>query len=252
MPLDDTTPVRADVPISLHPEMLSPFQDVLDKKDTVGVSAFAAGREALRLCHEAYARINDAEAEVRKTSPKVTRRSATGANHTSIAMNYEELADAASRALARLSPSIDRRVEELKRHFDTLTKAVETALDDPKRKTPEGLALASEVRAHLKSLPEAKRLKFAAEAVDAGDRETVAALLQAPPFLSGFDAQAMSILRARAANKFAGVESAQLEAVNTLIERATGAGGRLMRRFSEVIDRRKPKSDAISVLEGVK
>ena len=73
-----------------------------------------------------------------------------------------------------------RRIKELEGYHDALGKRVAEALDTPARRTPKGLALANEVRAHIKALPESRRWSFVAEAIQVGDRATVAAVLAAP------------------------------------------------------------------------
>jgi len=62
---------------------------------------------------------------------------------------------------------------------------VAEALDQPVRRTAEGLALASEVRSHAKGLSDAKRWAFVGNAIETGDLPTVAAILAAPPPLAG-------------------------------------------------------------------
>ncbi|WP_211371419.1 hypothetical protein [Altericroceibacterium indicum] len=55
---------------------------------------------------------------------------------------------------------------ELNGYRDTLANRVSVALDHAARKTPEGLALAAEVRAHVKAVKKPdERMKFVAQAM---------------------------------------------------------------------------------------
>ena len=94
-------------------------------------------------------------------------------------------------------------MKELNGYRDTLARRVAAALDHPARKTPEGLALAAEVRAHIKAMKKPdERMKFVAQAVDAEDVETVAAVLHAQPLLSGLAPKTHATLRARSSPRW--------------------------------------------------
>jgi len=250
-PLDESTPVRGDVPLGMHPDALLSVSDTLNRPDTLGIPALAAAREAMRLCYDCYGRLNDAERDLQAVAEPAVRRQhpADRGGHTEVSGNVhmvngkptrivdaEEFITAAERALARVSPAVDRRMTELKGYRDALAQRVATALDLPARKTPEGLALASEVRAHIKAMKQpAARGKFVLDAVEAGDLPTVAAVLHAPPFLSGLDAGTHALACSRAAARFAPVDSGQLEATEVAIAHVAAAGTTTTRRFGDVL-----------------
>jgi hypothetical protein len=248
--LDEGTPVRGDIPLGLHPDAMMTHTQTLDVPDTLGRSVMSAAREALRLCYDLYGRLNDAERDLQAVADPALRRQHPVAKsaRTEVTDNVrmvngtprrivdaEDFIAAAERALARTSPAIDRRLAELTGYRDALAKRVEAALDTPARKSPEGLALASEVRAHIKALKQpVQRTKFVADAVAAGDLATVAAIIHAPPFLSGLDANTHASIRASAANRFAPVDSAQLDATEVAIDRVSSAGSATLGRFAAV------------------
>jgi hypothetical protein len=122
------------------------------------------------------------------------------------------------------------RVAPVSRRF---FKRGDAPLDEPRRKTPEGLALAAEVRAHFKAMPQSERLEFAMEAIEAGDKSS--ALLHAQPFLSGLDVKSHATLRAQAAAKFAPIDSAQHAATSAAIDRVMNAGSSLFGRYTKVL-----------------
>ena len=249
--IDENTPIRADVPISLHPDSLLGIGERLDVQGTVGTNVLAAAREALRSGYDLFGRMNDAERDLQAMAEPARRRqhAAEKGGRTEYTDNVrmkngkptrvvdaEEFIAAAEKAYARVAPTIDRRVAELNGYRDTLATRVATALDHPARKTPEGLALAAEVRAHIKMVKKPdERMKFVAQAIDQGDLPTVAAVIHAQPFLSGLEPAAHETLRARAAAKFAPVDSAQLAATEAAINHVTTSTSALVKRLGDIV-----------------
>lgn len=268
--LDDSTPIRADVPITLHPDSLLGIGQPLEAEGTLGNSVLAAAREGLRLCYDLFGRMNDAERDLQAIADPARRRQqpAERGGRTEYigdvrmkngkptrVVDAEEFIVAAEKAFARVSPAIDRRLKELNGYRDALEGRVATALDHPARKTPEGLALAAEVRSHIKGLKKSEeRTRFVMQAIDVGDIPTVAAVLHAQPFLSGLAPADHTTLRSRAAAKFAPVDSAQLAATEAAIDHVSTSGSRLVARFAEIAALRNvPAAKAaksIKALEG--
>jgi hypothetical protein len=252
---DDKIDVRHDVPIRMHPDSLLNHIDTLNKDDTIGIFALSAAREALRICHVAYGRINDAEAVLRKYPPsKACRPSGKPSDGDNVHLvnsaptvqvEQEAFIDAAEKALTRIAPQVDRRVRELSGIQEILSKRVSNAIDEPARMTPEGLALAQEVRSHVRSLSRKARNAFVAQAIEANDKATVAAVLHAQPFLSGLDNAAQGMLRERAAAKFAPVDSAQLAATTAAIQQVSNAVTLLLERYTKFCSSRNasPRQD---------
>lgn len=248
---EDGVPLRADIPLDHHPDSLLGVARALNEPGSIGISALAAAREALRIGYEAMGRLNDAERDmnamgepaVRRQHPVAgTARSEYGDNVRMIrgrptrVQDATEFIDAAEKAFARTAPAIDRRMRELRGYRDTLAARVASALDHPARKTAEGLALASEVRAHMKAIKrDEDRRAHAMRAVEIEDMTTVAAILHAPAYLSGLTDEMHAIVRARAAAKFAPLDSAQLDATDAAIRQVMGAGNALTRRFGDVL-----------------
>lgn len=268
--IDDSTPIRPDVPLGLHPDSLLGFSEALTTEGTLGPNVLAAARESLRLCYDLFGRMNDAERDLQAMADPARRRQhpAERGGRTDYTDNVrmkngkptrvvdaEEFIVAAEQAFARVGPAIDRRLKELDGYRNTLEQRVATALDHPARKTAEGLALAAEVRSHIKGMKKPdERMKFVTQAIDAGDIPTVAAVLHAQPFLSGLEPETHATLRARAAAKFAPVDDAQLAATEAAITHVTASGSALVKRFGDVTAlRNAPAAKAaksIKALEG--
>jgi hypothetical protein len=178
-----STPIRTDVPVALHPDSLISIGKVLNQENTLGANVYAAAREALATCHEHYAQLEDAE-KVVKANAKGTRMVD---GRPTLQADYSELAQLAEQRWNKVAPTLDRRMKELTSLQEILHKRVAEAVDDPTRKSPEGLSLAGDIRKYVASLPKAERMRFANDAINAGDRKTIAALLHAPSYLSGLD-----------------------------------------------------------------
>lgn len=248
---EDGVPIRADIPLDHHPDSLLGVARALNEPGSLGANALAAAREAMRIGYEAMGRLNDAERDMNAMGEPAIRRQhpVAGSARTEYSDNVRmirgrptrvqdatEFIDAAEKAFARTAPAIDRRMRELRGYRDTLATRVSAALDNPARKTAEGLALASEVRAHMKGMKRPEdRSAHAMRAIEAEDKTTVAAILHAPAYLSGLTDEAHALVRARAAAKFAPLDSAQLDATEAAIRQVMNAGSALTRRYGDVL-----------------
>jgi hypothetical protein len=140
--LNAQTPIRTDVPIDIHPDSLAGLGKVLNQPDTIGVHIYSAGREALKVIYDCLALLNDAEKELQQTLTPAQRRDAI------MVIVYDSgFIEAAHDAFKKIGPSVDRRVKELDGQRQVFEERVARALDEPSRKSTEGLALAAEVRA---------------------------------------------------------------------------------------------------------
>ncbi|MGX0966328.1 hypothetical protein AB7M63_006777 [Bradyrhizobium japonicum] len=246
--MSDQTPIRTDVPISLHPDALSNLTDTLNQQNTPGAQVWSVSREALELCYHGYALLNDTERAMKEANPQT--RLVNG-RPTVVMENTKEFAAATDAAWKRMAPVIDGKVKQLRGCMAVLADRVATALEDPKRKTSEGLSHASEVRAYVKALPEEKRSLFISSAINEGDRATVASVLHAQPFLSGLSAEAQSTLRQQAAAKFAPFDYAQHQAAATALEYVMEAGSKVGVRYG-ALSRSMRQSPAEKAAEKLK
>jgi hypothetical protein len=236
--MNDNIPIRSDVPISMHPGVLAGEAKVLDTAEpTVGRQALAAGREGLTALYSCYGQIEEAEQAMRRAS-----------NGRPAEDGRDELAAAAKKAYDRAFLTVERRVAELTKLRDGLGAKVATAIDDPNRKTIEGLSVATSIREHAKSLPDAKRFQFARAAVAAGDLRTVSALLAAPAYLSGLTDEQLAVVRDQAAQRFAAQDHAQHAATSAVITRVEDGLSRLMVRLGKVGSPTGPRAKAKAAL----
>lgn len=267
--MSDEVELRVDVPPDMHPDALSGLAKVLDVERTGGSIALLAGREALATMYRVYAAWNEAEEALQAAAQPAQRRQLPANDPIRRVPGLErsisgdvrmldgklvrfhgrenEFVEAAGKAMEVACKSVDGRVRQLVAVRDDLAKRVAEALDSPARRTAEGLPLAAEVRAHAKGLPDSKRWSFVAEAIEAGDLPTVAAILAAQPFLSGLSPRQAESARELAARKFAPVHYDQLVATEKVIDRVKAASQSFLGRYGKVLDLRntpRAKADA--------
>jgi hypothetical protein len=104
----------------------------------------------------------------------------------------------------------------------------------PEDARPEAVAQAGEIRAFMKA-QKTKAILAVMAAIEAGDRQTVAAVLSAPAYLSGLDTRQAVAVRQLAERQFAPVESEQRAAVADLAERLVGAASSFAGHFKEMV-----------------
>lgn len=244
----DTIKIRTDVPVSVHPDILTPFEKALNIPQTVGLAAYAAGREAMTAMYSTYSEVLDALRAVQDAAaPGRRRQHPDGRSAYTDNLRFfgselrvmhgreAEMAAAAERAIGRTIEAVDRRTKEIDGHAFALSERVRVALEDPARKTPEGLSLASEARAHVKALRKNERLFFVLGLVKEGDRRTVSAVLTAQAFLSGLSEDDHAALRKSAEEAFAPQDWRQLLAVQAVSERVLKARGHLTRKCDDIL-----------------
>jgi hypothetical protein len=148
----------------------------------------------------------------------------------------EELVAAADRTFNRTARTVGLRLAEMKAHLSILEERMTEALRDPRDATADEFAVAEEVMAHLRSLPESDRSAFIAKAVDEDDRRTVAAVLSAPPLLSGIGSETSRTVRDQAARRWASVEHEQAGAIASAIERVMTALELLALHYASMLE----------------
>lgn len=236
-------PIRGDVTPTIHPEAVAHLAEPLEGKP----GAFAGAQSALGDAYRYIGLIEDAEkaltAYAASEAPARRRQAPDGRSEylgdlrltTSGLRQFsgreEELAEAAGAHLEKVTRKIDATRSSLTETADLLDKAVGFALTDD---NPTTKALASEVRAHIASLPAKDRFGFVHNAIKEGDLATVSAVLNAQPFLTKLKPEEHAQARIAAAGVFAATAVAEREAVGKLIDAVDLAGRSVLGRFQKV------------------
>lgn len=162
-----TDNIEAKITPSLHPDNVKAI-DGFDEQTAPylapTMTAFSTAYEGIRAVHKAR--------EKAKTNP--TWNEAHQIIHT-----Y----DFAQKHLARISKSFDVTRSNLEKGIAALEQQLATPLES---KAAQGVS--AEIRAHAKNLPSEQRHEFIRQAIEEGDHTTVSAVLGAPAYLSGLDA----------------------------------------------------------------
>ncbi len=233
-----TIPIRTDVPLSLHPDVLLPQRDALEVDGSPGRAAYSIAREALGAMYEGYAKLEDAERALHEAAPPPSSaNTAMGDNGRVVRQHGREvdLAEAATTSFERVARVVDARLATLRKTREELARRVESALAEPSLASTTGAAIASETRSFLRSLDPGKRTTTLADAVTSGDKGTVAAVLGAPLFLSGLTAEQGAALREQAARRFAPRDDAQLRAVDAAMNSVMGASTSFVDRYMKAL-----------------
>jgi response regulator RpfG family c-di-GMP phosphodiesterase len=146
-------------------------------------------------------------------------------------IEFVEVADAAAK---RAQTAVVKSLGAMAHNETQLAARVAMAVDDPTRKTSEGQLLAREIRAHVKSLSEKNRFQFVAQKIEQGNLKAVAAVIQAPAFLSGLEDSAGATLKTLAEMKFAPIERSQLEATRKALKHVEDASKELADRMYDL------------------
>jgi hypothetical protein len=240
---EERLPIRTDIPVTIHPDAAMGYAKPLNIRNSQGAIALGAAREALKEIFTSYADMNDTELALHATGKPValklgdklpndgTIRMVDGVPTRHI--DNEQYVKACEAAYARTAKVVDAKVRTLTSLEDQLHTKVAAAITNPQKTHPESIALAQETRNYVKNLKDTHRFRFVAAAIERGDRNTAAAIISAPSFLSGFDDASVDTLRSLAEMQFAPMEKSQLEATKKAIAHVTSAGSALLGRVAK-------------------
>ena len=156
--------VRLDVPPSSHPAVI--------KGDTPGAKL---GRSALTSLYDAYGKINDTAARV--------------SDKSKLAVAAQPFAERAIHAAEQVTIKLTAQIAH---HDASIAKALAVPVEPN---------LAGQIRSHFAA--NGKALQQVHKLIAEGDAVTMAAVLNAPSYLSGLDDKQQGVLRLEAAKRFA-------------------------------------------------
>jgi hypothetical protein len=253
---DGNTPIRADVLLDLHPGILEPHGVVLNKQGTPGQDIYAASRKAQKAFTENLGQMRDVHRVLRSLAQPISTDSGMKQPRGNVVVarvdgsmaqplpRGAEYAVAAEQAFKRGVAAFDSAMVVVNRNGEQLGSELLKALTVQNEGHPKPLAMAQEVRAHVKALPEGKRFGFVKQAIEAGDHATVCAVVNAQPFLSGLSDAHREVLRGLAAEKFAPVVWAQMRAAQAIREKLTANRASFEREYVKTLPVRSAKQDA--------
>jgi hypothetical protein len=265
----ETIEISTTVSPSLHPDILKLHEEaclgsemydtIVDEKglarrmptgsrsldNTPGVNAYRDAREALEAIYQWHVAVEDAEKAfidtVGSRQTKLVGRDNAGLfarearqHIVNLAQNEQELMDTAEAGTKRAFAVSTRAAGTVSRAIESLSKQLDEMTEDPERIKPVGIALATEIRAHVKSLSKADRTQFVASAITNRDVKTVAALLRAPAYLSGLTPDEVDHARVAATKSWAQWQFGQFEALQKINTRLEGAHESISERLAKL------------------
>lgn len=232
----EPTPINTLVSPTLHPDMVLLHAKALEGEDALGAGSLEAAREALAEVYRWHTHVEEADqafqqvglAEAGKRG--MLKAAVTGGFRT-LHGREADIYKAAGEGMVTASKVVDRKLATLNTHAEVLAARVNVATEDPYRKSPQGVALSAEIRAHVKAMSKQDRVSFIQAAIDRGDVQTVAAVLRGPSYLSGIDADIHATLSKSAAVTFAPEADRMLDAVIALRAKVEAAQHTLQTRY---------------------
>lgn len=148
--------------------------------------------------------------------------------------------------------SIQKRIGVIDGVVEKLDKEVATAL--AQQTSAIAATIASDIRSHVKALPDNERFHFVSKKIAAGDRDVAAAILAGPAFLSGLKDDEVATIRIDAADKFVPEAASARRQVHKLRDHVNKFSGIWARDFGKLfppktlVDLAERGPDAIKAL----
>src|SRR5687767_5423465 len=142
--MSDQVKIRADVPLSLHPDQAAPWRDALDVDATVGQSVYRLSRELSAGLYSAAAAMQDAikavSATIDPNSPHKAmgrRKAGDDREHVMILSGREpELREGMTAAFDRAARDAKRRSDQIEKTIEAMHKRIADVLKYPGEDTP--------------------------------------------------------------------------------------------------------------------
>jgi len=250
--------INASVVTDMHPDALVGYGAVLadtDLHDSAS-AAYQSSRTALKALYESSDAINRAVDEC-KVATRVGTEKSTGRPIMSFGVNptlAPQLAAAMSESFARAALQVDASTEILNRAEEKLQSDVAIALTNKRANEVSVSTAAADIRRYVANLKDSgARMNFLHEAVQAGDLETVSAVLQSNnPFISGLTRAEADRLRDLASDRFAPRAYKQLGAVRAVKRHLTRVQQSYAKNYFEKLPRAaaSPADAALAKLKG--
>lgn len=156
------------------------------------------------------------------------------------------VADFSDKHLTVISKKFDSAISNITKSIDSM----ETMLTTPLELGAERSVIATEIRAHVKSMSVADRFKFLNDALDAGDHTTLKAVLGAPSYLSGM-AEEERKFRTRAYHEKHSPEVAKrLQVMRTAKQMMEDRGGLVITEIQKAIGTSREKINTLRQARG--
>ncbi len=245
--------IRGDISPSLHPESIAGHRDVLTGDGAgPGSLAYTNATRALHGLYKSLSDLSEATYAIREPlqpgeKPRAGPPDMPIVNFKIDPQKAAALVTAATQRLTSTAATLAKHRDEIEKSIAALDSRVEATLSNPRRNEASVSQAASEIRAHVKSLPPGERMAFLNAALDASDHEITAAVLSTSPFVSGLDRAQFATLRQLASAHFAPKEFAQANAARGILQHLDNAATVFGQRYQSLIPKATESSSAKAI-----
>jgi hypothetical protein len=242
-------PIRTDVSPALRPEIIEHRSAVLTGRSQ---GAFTAAKTALEHLYKnaSLAAVAKEEAYAAQRTPhnlrnlqliregklKPTNNVVMKGASIELALppsDARALNEAMEFGFRRTMAVVERSTKQIVTELETLHSERAGKATDPQANSPKGLAIAAELRSHLKGLPNAERVALIREEIKNGNARLADAVCSAESFLSGLDPITHKTIVAETHTRFAPVESEKIDNLVAVLKSLTDAGSLAVKAFGD-------------------
>lgn len=215
-----------DVPIEAGPDYIdAPHYLEFAESSHYAKAVFGNAQASLAQVHTLYNQIEITERvlldDVPNGAPKVYVRDGDGVGKMITVRGREhEYTNDLMNAYKGVLGRVHEKITQMENVAVELTKQIEDVVKQPSVMPAKNIALASEIRAHMKSLKSADQYDqtvLMQDMIEKGYKEGVLAILDAPPFLSGMTAEEQQEFKQIAQASWAPEATNQLSMTRRLI-----------------------------------
>lgn len=226
------TPATSALSIDAHPSSIEALGIALTADDGPESMTYAAGRHALR-------ELTMAASEMDAANVAARQKHGVGTFVVHGRTSTKALPPEEARALAA---AMQTRFDRAAKHFDANLGAVSQTVDalgkriDSTLATTQRDAMAASIASDLRALARSQKqpLAYVLGAIAEDDIDTVRAVLNAPPRLSGLNKDDVALIREKAAQRFASADFGKLAAAKNLHAHLTRASESFVKQYMKM------------------
>lgn len=236
---DPTLPLSSDdILATMDPEISADPNryPVLNVDGTLGSAILNTFKASMTEAHSFYGQLEEVEKQMHAASPNW---SVVGKNNSTSYFRVQngrehEFQDILDKAFTRVTQSMDAKMDAILGFKGKLESKIAEAIKDPS----DGGSIMSEMRArevrdYARSLDPMARNSLVSQLIRAGDKRSVAAIIHAPAFLSGFSDEENAEHKQFAEAAFAAEAYEQLQQTKEVIKRLNHAFLQVRERYGK-------------------
>lgn len=235
----------ADIPMQIHPNYIeAPHYEEFASASPIGSSVYTAAKAALSDVATLYGKIEATEMTLIKSAPadgrKVLIPNPQGYGPDMLITpegSEHKYVGAVTKAYKGTLLRVTGKLNQMETTANHLTEQLNEVLKDTGGFTARSISIASEIRSHMRALPPERQHDLMHEMINNNYKAGFAAILEAPPFLSGMSNQDLLEYKEIAQQTWAPETVQRLDTTRRLIGIVGNARQMLDTRYSMSIAR---------------